>query len=54
MQPSNATKNASKTESLRENSAAAFARAAFDRADHVSAMRMRMHAAQADAVAAAL
>ena len=54
MQPTNATKNASKTESQRRNSAGAFARAAFDHADHFFAMRMRMHAAQADAVAAAL
>ncbi|HML67169.1 MAG TPA: hypothetical protein PKA81_02135 [Clostridia bacterium] len=54
MQPKNATKKASLTANLRGKNAGAFVCNAFDRARHSSAMRMRMHAEQADAAAAAL
>ena len=54
MQPGNATKKASQSADLRRKNAVAFVCAAFDRACHSSAMRMRMHAEQADAAAAAL
>jgi len=54
MQSANARNQISKRASLRQASAASFALRAFARAEYLPAMRMRMHAEQAKAAAAAL